>query len=171
MKKIDPNKKILLDADVIIHFCKANSIGILPTIYPNKYFIPDIVYREALSVLYKTEIDNLLNFKMVEELQIKTEMPVYREYIQLIKQFGKGESACMAYCKFHKDVIGSSNLKDITRYCHDNDIVYLTTMDFLVAAFETGVIDEAACDLFINEVKSKNSKLPVNTIREYLYRK
>ena len=45
MKKIDPNKKIILDADVIIHFVKGGLIGVLPNILPNKMYVPDIVYQ------------------------------------------------------------------------------------------------------------------------------
>lgn len=33
-----------------------------------------------------------------------------REYALLTEKFGSGESACMAYCKFNHDVVGSSNL-------------------------------------------------------------
>lgn len=171
MKKIDPDKKILLDADVIIHFCKGDSIGILPKIFSNPYFISDIVYSEVLSVRHRIEIDNLLKYKFVEELEIKSEMSVFKEYVKLKKRFGKGESACMAYCKIHRDIIGSSNLKDITTYCRENDIVYLTTMDFLETALETGKMSEAECDFFIYNVKSRGSKLPCNTIKEFVERR
>jgi len=168
MKKIDPNKKIILDADVIIHFVKGGLIGVLPNILPNKMYVPDIVYQESLSRQYQTPIDNLFNFKFVHELEIKTDLKVFAEYNRLKKLFGKGESACMAYCRYNNDVIGSSNLKDITRYCDEHGIVFLTTMDFLVAAFEAGKLSEAECDEFIYNVKLKKSKLPCNTIAEYL---
>lgn len=168
MKKIDPQKKIILDADVIIHFSKAGALGQLPHIFPNTMYVPDIVYHEALSQKHKTEIDNLFNFKLVKELEIKTNINVFREYNQLKKKFGKGESACMAYCRFNKDVIGSSNLKDIKQYCEDNSITYLTTMDFLAEAYHTGKMDEAACDFFIYSVTSKGSRLPFKTISEFI---
>lgn len=95
MKKIDANKKILLDADVIIHFCKADCIGTLPQIYTNKYFVPDVVYKEALSKRFQTEINNLVHFKMVEELEITSSKDVAKEYLFLTqtKKLGKGESA------------------------------------------------------------------------------
>lgn len=168
MKKIDPKKKIILDADVIIHFSKGGAIGQLPHIFPNKMYVPDIVFHEALSREYKIEVNNLFNFKLVEELEIKNNISVFREYNQLKKKFGKGESACMAYCRFNKDVIGSSNLKDIKQYCEENNIIYLTTMDFLAEAYRTGKMDEAACDFFIYTVKLKGSRLPFDTIAEFL---
>ena len=171
MKKIDPNKKIILDADVIIHFVKGGLIGVLPNILPNKMYVPEVVYQESLSRQYQTPIDNLFNFKLVYALEIKSDLKVFAEYNRLKKLFGKGESACMAYCRYNDDVIGSSNLKDITRYCEKHGIVFLTTIDFLVAAFEAGRLSEAECDEFIYNVKLKKSKLPCNTIAEYLANK
>lgn len=73
----------------------------------------------------------------------------------------------MAYCKFNNDIVGSSNLKDITLYCEENGIVYLTTMDFLEAALANEKMSEAECDEFIYNVKLKRSKLPFNTMAEY----
>ena len=165
---IDPKKKIILDADVIIHFCKGELLGKLPSIYANKLFIPDIVYKETLSKRYATEVGNLLNFKLATELEIKSDMKVFIEYNRLVKSgFGKGESACMAYCKYKKDVIGSSNLKDIKKYCIDNGILYLTTMDFINTAFERKILSESECDEFIYNVTSKGSRLPFRTLEKY----
>jgi predicted nucleic acid-binding protein len=168
MKTIDPKKKIILDADVIIHFCKGCQIGLLPHIFVNKMYVPDVVYHEALSQKYKTEIDNLFNFKLIEELVIQSDMKVFKEYNQLKKRFGKGESSCLAYCRYHNDVIGSSNLKDIKLYCQKNNIEYLTTMDFLAEAYQTGKMDESECDFFIYNVKLKESRLPCDTIAGFL---
>lgn len=170
MTKIDSKKKIILDADVIIHFVKGESLGTLPHIFRNKYYVPNIVYEESLSREEKTQIDNLFNFNLVSELDIKSDINVFIEYNRLVKKMnlGKGESACMAYCRYHDDVVGSSNLRDIRTYCEENGITYLTTMDFLAEAFRTGLMDEAACDYFIFNVKSKGSKLPYKTIKEFL---
>jgi len=90
------------------------------------------------------------------------------EYARLIKTFGKGESACIAYCKFNKDILASCNLKDITIYCEENEITYLTTMDFLSEALNEKQLTEQECNDFIRNVKAVGSKLPVNTIDEYL---
>lgn len=169
MKTIDPTKKIILDADVIIHFCKGGQLDMLPQIYPNKLCVPDIVYHEALSKQFKTEIDNLFNTNQVEKLEIKTELNVLIEYKRLQSiGLGRGESVCMSYCRYHNDVIGSSNLKDIRQYCEKFNIIYLTTMDFLAEAYRTDKMDDAACDFFIYNVKLKGSRLPYDTIAEFL---
>ena len=47
--------KIVLDADVIIHFMEANYFSILPDIFPEyEYLILDVVYNEiSLKFRYK----------------------------------------------------------------------------------------------------------------------
>lgn len=144
----------------------------LPQIFPNKLCVPDIVYHEALSRQYKTEIDDLVDSNQVEKLEILTEVNVLIEYNRLQSiGLGRGESVCLSYCRYHNDVIGSSNLKDIRHYCEENNIVYLTTMDFLAEAYLTGKMDEAAYDFFIYNVKLNGSRLPYDTIAEFLERK
>ncbi len=39
-----------------------------------------------------------------------------KEYFLLQRTLGKGESACMMYCKDNQDVLESSNLRDIKDY-------------------------------------------------------
>lgn len=167
MISIEPNKKIILDADVIIHFNKADRLGLLTQIYPNKLCLLKDVFNEVFKGDLKKRIENLLSMKLVVEIDFSSDFKVLAEYAKLKKRFGPGESACMAYCKFNKDVLASSNLRDIKTYCEENQIQYLTTMDFLNAAYEKELINEADCDFFIYNVISKGSRLPFKTIAEY----
>jgi len=73
----------------------------------------------------------------------------------------------MAVAKYKKNIIASSNLKDIKIYCEKNEISYLTTMDILMDAIEKSILTENECDQIIQKVKAKKSKLPVNSISEY----
>jgi len=41
-------------------------------------------------------------------------------------------------------------------------------MDILLEAFKKKTISEADCNKFINQVKSRGSKLPVDTIDEFV---
>jgi hypothetical protein len=41
-------------------------------------------------------------------------------------------------------------------------------MDLLVEAIRKKIMTEEECDLFIADVKAKGSKLPCNTMKEYL---
>ncbi len=69
---------------------------------------------------------------------------------------------------FIKDVIASSNLKDITSYCKEHAITYLTAMDFIYESFTTGKLNEPQCDDFISEVIRNGSKLPLPNMQSYL---
>ena len=149
--------KIVLDADVIIHFVKAGQLSLLLDIFPEyQYLILDVVYDEVtVKRLTKTQIDNTLRFY---------------EYARLRNTLllGKGESACMVYCRDNKDVLGSSNLKDIKEYCANHQITYLTTIDFLYYAFIRKKMTKEDIAAFIAEVTSKGSKLPSVDIEEYI---
>ena len=90
-----------------------------------------------------------------------------KEYFLLQRTLGKGESACMVYCKDNRDVLGSSNLKDIQRYCSENRIIYLTTLDFLYYAYCRGKMTEQECLVFMRAVNNAGSKLPVVDITRY----
>jgi len=167
MKSIEKNKKIILDADVIIHFFKAGHLGLLTQIYPNKLYLVKDVLTEVFKGELRIQIENSLRMKLIEELDFSTDMKVLSEYAKLKRLYGPGESACMAYCKFNNDVLASSNLKDIKEYCIKNNIQYLTTLDFLNTAYEKELLNEADCNYFIYNVKSQGSKLPVDSIEEF----
>jgi len=167
---IDQSKIILLDADVIIHFIKGDRLAMLTEIFPNKYGILDFVFNEVFKGNLRTQVENLLLYKRITEVPFDDSMEVTKEFASLKKRYGLGESACMAYCKFHKEVFASSNLADIKPYCEANGIQYITTMDLLAEAFKKRMLSESECDNFIAMVKSKGSKLPVNSIQEFLRR-
>lgn len=130
--------KIVLDADVIIHFSKGGLLSLLPQIFPEyEYIVLDKVYNEIRTVLKS--------------------------------KFGDGESACMAYCRYTANIIGSSNLNDIKNYCTEHKITYLTTLDFLYYAWCRNLLTEDDCATFIKDVVSKGSKLPmIQTITQYV---
>lgn len=162
-------KRILVDADVISHFISGGQFGLLPHIFHYKKVLLDIVANELrASRKFKTYIDNVTRTGFIEEIHFQGKKEVLIEYAKLIRTFGKGESACMAYCKFNKDFLASSNLRDISKYCEENEISYLTTMDLLVEALKTKQLTEQECDEFIIKVKVAGSKLPVNCVAAYM---
>jgi hypothetical protein len=163
--------KIVLDADVIIHFEKGECLTRLFDIFPEyQYLILDVVYDElSKSPLTKRMIDNLTKF-LPHKLQLipfKPQGAMLKEYALLISRLGRGESACMIYCNANKDVLGSSNLRDIKDYCNEHGIIYLTTLDFLYFAYVRKLMTKEDCDAFIQRVIVKGSRLPVVDITEY----
>jgi len=161
--------KIVLDADVIIHFSKGGLLSLLPEIFPEyEYIVLDKVYDELSSL--QRQLDNQIaligNIKKVE---FAPTIEILREYVALKSRFGDGESACMAYCRYTSNIIGSSNLRDIKNYCTDHQITYLTTLDFLYYAWYRKKLTEEDCNTFMNDVRAKGSRLPViASIAEYL---
>ncbi|MCR4964903.1 MAG: hypothetical protein K6A41_04530 [Bacteroidales bacterium] len=160
--------KIVLDADVLIHFSKGEMLSILPEILPEyEFVILSTTYDEIISI--RNQVDNQIRF--LKNLSLETFSPtgeMLREYALLLNRFGKGESACMAYCKFTRDVIGSSNLKDIKEYCQKEKITYLTTLDFLYYAYVRGKITTEHCSQFIAKVNERGSRLLVVDISSYV---
>ena len=113
--------KIVLDADVIIHFIKAGQFSLLLDIFPEyQYLILDVVYNEVTKHREtKTQIDNTLQFfsSRISNIKFAPKGESIREYARLLQSLGRGESACMVYCRDNHDVLGSSNLRDIKQYC------------------------------------------------------
>ena len=162
--------QIVLDADVVIHFAKGGRLSQLPSIFPDyEYVLLEKVYEELKDI--RTQIDNQMALlKNITLLPFAPHGEMLREYAMLRSRFnfGKGESACMAYCLFTHNVIGSSNLRDIRAYCEEKKITYLTTMDFLWYAWRKQMLTPAEISTFINEVRQKGSKLPEVDIEKYV---
>lgn len=171
MSSNSDDKKILLDADVIRHFIKGQGFHYLVKTYPHQLILLDIVKDELFRSKHLFQVlNNMLAMFDIEQLRFPDEQKnVVEEYAHLLAQgFGEGESACMAVARFNSYFIASSNLKDIKQYCEAHNITYLTTMMILVEAKNKGIITDDECNSFISMVKAKGSKLPTNTIQEYI---
>ena len=157
-------RKIVLDADVIINFSRASILSQLTDILKNYDFIVlDKVYNEVLGDT-KRELDhNVQLLKKIAIVPFPANLDMIKEYAKLVKTFGKGESACMAYCKFTDDVVGSSNFKDVSDYCKNNDITYLGTVDFLYYAVKNEIMTEEEATKSMNDMITKGSRLPIGT--------
>lgn len=161
--------KIVLDADVVIHFAKGGRLNQLPGIFSDCEFVLLETVHEELLWDIRTQVDNQIALlKNITRLPFKPHGEMLREYARLKSRFGKGESACMAYCLFSHDVIGSSNLRDIRAYCEEKKIVYLTTMDFLWHGWQQGMFTTDEANGFIEEVRAKGSKIPNIRIEQYV---
>ena len=160
--------QIVLDADVVIHFSKGGLLSLLPSIFPDyEYVLLETVYEELKSL--RSQVDNqIMRLKNITLQPFAPRGEMLREYAMLRSRFGKGESACMAYCLFTHNVIGSSNLRDIRTYCQEKQITYLTTMDFLWYAWRKHLMTTDEVKTFMNEVRSKGSKLPEVDIEKYV---
>lgn len=163
--------KIVLDADVVIHFIEAGRLSLLPDIFPEYQFvILNVVYDElSKNKATKCILDRYICY--LGKIKQETFLPKgesSKEYFLLRQTLGKGESACMVYCRDNKDVLGSSNLRDIKDYCSKNGIKYLTTLDFLYYAYCKNKMTQQECADFMQEVNNAGSKLPIVDITKYV---
>lgn len=165
--------KILLDADVIHHFVKGGKIELLPKIFPEFQFVVlDIVKKELPFIILST-LEKQITYRGDITEEIFGSTPAERkEYFRLTAtcglHLGKGESACMVYCRYHNDVVGSSNTRDITDYCKEFGITYLTTNDFLFYAIQRKLLTKEEAVDFINKVRDLGSKPPVVDFDKYI---
>lgn len=165
--------KIVLDADVIIHFSKGGKLDLLPKILKEfKFIVLDIVKRELPDLLLPILQKQITIEKNIFDEVFGETSVEKREYAKLIASngmaLGKGESACMVYCRFHNDVVGSSNTKDIAEYCDQNGITYLTTNDFLFYAIQRKILTKAEAESFIRDVRNKGSYPPIVDFDSYI---
>ena len=160
--------KIILDADVLLHFAKAGRLNMLPEILPEyEHVVLSTVYDEIGSI--QNQLDNQIFFlKNISKETFNPTGEMMIEYARLLRTFGKGESACMAYCRYTHNVIGSSNLKDIKEYCEKQQITYLTTIDFQYYGIKRGKMSVEECEQFVKDVVAKGSKLPMVDFGKYL---
>jgi len=166
-KSSKPN--ILLDSDVVRHFINGGKIHQLSSIYPKRFVMLDKVKNELCrSKSIESTVNNFLSMTKVPIIPFPKQIEIIKEYAMLTKQFGEGESACMAVAKHQKQFIASSNLKDISAFCKANGITYLTTMDILLEAYNIKMFSKKECDDFITNVKAKGSILPCNSLDEFI---
>lgn len=154
-------KKIVLDADVIINFSKVKKLFQLTSFLPNyDFIILDIVYNE-INEKIRIEIDNIINsLKTFSKEDFPQHEDMMCEYAKLTRKFGKGESACMSFCRFSSNVVGSSNFIDIRQYCTKNNIQYVGTIDFLYYGIKNRVINEKEAERLLNSMIDQGAKLP-----------
>jgi hypothetical protein len=166
--------KLLLDADVLIHFFKADKILELSLIFKEyEYILFDVVWEELRQPAIRFAIDLLIKNGSITLMEFPTsdDLIDYEfDYLRYQCNKGMGESACMAYAKYNAQrdgVVASSNLKDLLPYCHDNNIPYVTTLDFLCRAMELELYTELQCDEFIKKVLDKRSDIPIKKMQDY----
>ena len=162
---------ILIDTDVVSHFIYAGELLTLPSIFSHKIKVLDKVYDELKRFQKrKTEVDNLINFKVLELMPFPEDNDeIKKEYAHIKKLMfkGDGEAACLAVARYSKNILASSNLRDIAPYCKMHNIDYLTTMDFLCEALKKGIFDLARCNAFITKVLAASNKLPVAKMEDF----
>jgi predicted nucleic acid-binding protein len=162
---------ILLDADVYIHFHKGDKLTVLKDLYGGRLVILDNVASELFagkSTEVGSSLENMIRFGAIKELPFPKDIRILSEYAALSKTKGKGESACLAICRYNNHILASSNTIDIKKYCDTYSLAYLTTIDILCIAKLKGLLSEIECDDFVKKVTSSGSFLNCKCIADSL---
>jgi hypothetical protein len=168
---IDIEIQILIDSDVIRHFIRGRELDRLGDIFPNRIRILDMVESEICrSSKIRPDVERIIDEGIIQRMQFPTGSRFIVEYGLLSQSFGTGEAACMAVARHSEKIIASNNLRDITQYCIEHQICYLTTLDILYVAYRNGVMDAAEVDLFLyyNRSGLNPSRIPFETLQEYI---
>lgn len=114
-------------------------------LYKGRLLVLDLVLEELMrNRTIAPHVENFLRFKVIEEYSFPSkDEEILKEYALLRKTKGKGESACMAVCRYQNNILASSNLRDIKPYCEHYGIAYLTTMDILSIAYKKEFLIDA----------------------------
>ena len=80
--KINPGLKIILDADVLIHFINGEQTGIINKIYENEIVLLDKVFEEVFKrSSNRVIIENLIKFRIIQEERFEDcSLDIKREY-------------------------------------------------------------------------------------------
>lgn len=167
--------KIVLDADVVIDFKDADHLADLPRILPGYDFvILDIVLDKELGKWYSTKeyvlrlIDWIKTGPSLSIIPWCPDRETLRIYAELRQTKGMGESACIAYCQTHHDVLASCNLSDTREYCESNGITYVTFLDLVWYAWRNGIMTEEESNACIQKAISAGNRIPNIQIAHYL---
>jgi hypothetical protein len=155
------NKLILLDCDVISHFIANNALADLPAILaPHPCLVLDFVYDEVAAWPMRLAfLDSVIRTGQIQRMSFPDDLESNREFARIKSKFpliGDGERACMAVARFHKNIVASSNFRDVAPYCSQFGVLYLGTLDILTIACNKGIYDEQQCDSFIQTSLTHN---------------
>lgn len=155
------HKIVLLDCDVISHFIANAAINDLPVILaPHTCVVLENVYAEVEARPRRLAfLQPLILSGAIRRMDFPEDIEINKEFARIKGQkpiIGDGERACMAVARFKKNVVASSNFRDIAPYCTEHNIMYLGTLDILSIAVTKGIYDENKCDQFITNAISYN---------------
>lgn len=168
-------KIILLDCDVISHFIASKALNDLPRILvPHQCKVLDTVYSEVAARPKRLVfLDAIIKTGQIQKMPFPEDFNVNKEFARIKSKnplIGDGERACMAVARFTKDIIATSNFRDVAPYCREFSVLYLGTLDILSLAATKGIYSEQDCDKFIQTaIASNKARFPqgINAIRYY----
>lgn len=169
---------LFFDTDCLSAFLWVNNQSLLAQLYPGRVIIPAQVYAELSipSVPHlKSRIDKMIanGDAFIKSIQTNTEEDkLYRKLSEYPDPghviIGSGEAAAITLAKSCGGIIASNNLKDISVYVSEYNLLHKTTGDILKEALEKGLISETDGNRLWQDMIRKRRKLGYATFSDYL---
>ncbi|MGD1823457.1 MAG: hypothetical protein ACPKM0_11945 [Pleomorphochaeta sp.] len=169
---------LFFDTDGLSAFLWVDKQSILSSLYPGRIAIPQDVYNElsypGVNHLRK-RLDKLITYKHASIIQITIPSEEYTIFEKLTKSpnkgypiIGKGEAACIALAKNNEGIIASNNLKDISQYIREYNLINITTGDILKEALNSRILTKKQCEIIWQNMLHYRRKLGSNSFEEFL---
>lgn len=185
----DESAIVISDTDFLSSFLWRNQFGIVTKVFAKlgmDIVVPQVVMEElGYSIRTKDRLQTpliRLNDKKekahgagnvyIRDIDPFSEMGT--KYEELKKNMGQGESAAISMALYADEktaCLASNNLKDISQYVEDYEIVLWTTADVLVKAEELGIISHESAVKLWDKMYEDDLWLPERTYEEYIKRR
>ncbi len=172
---------LFFDTDCISAFLWVDNESILSRLFPGRVVIPREVYDELSHPGVnrvkglKAQVDLMVRSgdATIETIMVGTD--AYELYHKLTtgpgpghRIIGRGEAAAISLAKEKKGILASNNLRDISDYVKEFELINLTTGDILKMALDEGIIDESQGNAIWHGMISHRRRLGYATFTEYL---
>lgn len=162
----------VIDTNVFSNFALTGNVQIIKTMYAHRLYIPTIVIAECVSrtALY-FYVNQALQEGWIQEYSISlAKNPAeFLEYAKLRKRYHEGESAVLAIAKVNGFVVISDDMKDVQRFCKENNLKLKGTLGILFEAYNRKLITQSEGDKILNNMIVKNNYIcPVKTMKEII---
>ncbi len=174
-------KPLFFDNDCLSAFLWVDHESILAKLYPGRIVIPIQVYNElshpGLNHIkgLKAQIDIIVKNGQATVESIIVDSAVYALYYKLTqnpdrghKIIGDGEAAAIAMAKERRGILASNNLKDISDYIREYNLMHVTTGAIMKEAMSAGFIDEAQGNVIWQNMLSRRRRLGYSSFSDYL---
>lgn len=169
---------LFFDTDCLSAFLWVNDQSLLAQLYSGRIIIPEEVYTELSNprvVFLKNRVDRMISGgeARVENISIGSKEYLLYQKMTLSPDpghtvIGKGEAAAISMAKYRDGIVASNNLRDVSKYVSEYDLVLMTTGDIMKEAFEKGLITESIGNHIWNEMIEKRRKLGYKTFSDFL---
>lgn len=172
---------LFFDTDCISAFLWVDNESILSKLFPGRIVIPKEVYDELSHPGVnrvkglKAQVDLMLQAgdATIETITVGTD--TYELYRKLTshpdpgkKIIGRGEAASISLAKEKQGILASNNLRDISVYVKEYDLLHLTTGDIMKMALDAGYINESQGNTIWGNMIARKRKLGYASFSDYL---